>query len=796
MKKSVSKALFVLIFLSTTSLVYAQVTSRIKEIDAVLSKHSNKAYFYKSRNLVNLLNEKTCLERLDKKADSESSLRDCKSFGQNTSLGKVASELHLASLKKDSCKENCKDVNNKVLQLEATYLLKLVELAPSFMSEADVTSLKEDCYSQIKNPISLSSRKKCVKDPKRKSQLSMGINLTAPQAESPSVGNAVPFADIFKTARPFESDRPDLVKDKNGWPCFKKAGDKVKTNLLQSAVEGSVPNGIYPIHYKGDVNLSVKGAELVSCPDGKTKTKNNSKRKCLKVDIDKKLGANGITVEVSGAKGSCLEDLKVILPGEYEKRIEGSPDKTIFNQAYLDYLKPFKVLRTMNLMYASPRMPEVCRKMQAQSISKDPKKYNWNTLSNDTKGCLTDTKFDRSPKNRAKTTDATWGVSHNTDKRNWRGVPMEVMVDLLEQTEADPWINIPHNASKEYVRELAIKLKVLKKKNPGIKINVEYSNEVWNGRFWGSKYINAATVDPHPNESRGQLINSINDISSNYKKDRAKAEKNNGDVKAVVKKYNDLLSPLRNKLRAKTEAEVKTYVDKSVEVFDIFESELGEETVIRTLGTNQKDPNRTKSMLNILKKRGELGKVDAVATATYFHGCWGNSQNEGGHCKKFLKDKKGMFEAKSEDDLLDLLLNPENPEGVDHVLGQVKKQNEVLTSDEFKDQNIDLVAYEGGQHLTLDTMPGDLKAKVTPKKKKELIALIHKANNHPKMGEVYEKLYKGWSKNGGKTHINFIMAQSQSQYGSFGLSTHLNDKDSSEKYLKAQKYSDIYCGGK
>ncbi|MFT6070752.1 MAG: hypothetical protein ACJAT2_000687 [Bacteriovoracaceae bacterium] len=786
---------FLFLFFFSFLEVNAGTKERISEINSVLSKHAQKDYFYKSRALINLLNEKTCLLRLDSKVEELESLEDCKAFGQDKSLGKIAAELHLFEKKSRECGNDCSEIKESVQRLEATYLLKLIKLAPGFLSEAEVTSLEEDCLRlRVKPSVSLSSKKSCKRDPNSKAQLEMGINLTAPQAESPSVGNAVPFADIFKTARPFESDRPDLVKEKNGWPCFNKKGDQVKTNLLQSAVEGSIPNGIYPVHYSGDVSLSVKGAELMDCPDGKKRSKNNSKRKCLKVSIDKKLGGNGITVNIKGeSENSCLEDLKIILPGDYEARIEESPEKTVFNQAYLDYLKPFKVIRTMNLMYASPRMPEVCRKMQASSIEKNPKKYNWNTLSSEAKSCLTDTNYDRTSDNRAKLTDATWGVSHDTDKRNWRGVPMEVMVDLIDQTKANPWINIPHNASKEYVRELAGRLKKLKEKNPNIKINVEYSNEVWNGRFWGSKYINAATVDPHPNESRGELISRINSLSATYKKERASAGANMDQVKAVVTKYNGLLSPLRVKLQEKTEAEVKTYVDKSVEVFDIFESELGEESIIRTLGTNQKDPNRTKSMLRILKGRGELDKVDAVATATYFHGCWGNSQKEGGHCKKFLKDKKGMYDARTEEDLLDTLLNPENPEGVDHVLGQVKKQNEVLISDDFKEAGIDLVAYEGGQHLTLDTMPADLKAKITPEKKKALIGLIHKANKHKKMGEIYEKLYKGWSKNGGKTHINFIMAQSQSQYGSFGLSTHLNDKDSSEKYLKAQKYSEIYC---
>ena len=61
----------------------------------------------------------------------------------------------------------------------------------------------------------------------------------------------------------------------------------------------------------------------------------------------------------------------------------------------------------------------------------------------------------------------------------------------------------------------------------------------------------------------------------------------------------------------------------------------------------------------ILKEKGKLDQVDAVATATYFHSCWGSSKREGTQCQKFLKEskKKGMYSVKSEEQVLDLLLD-------------------------------------------------------------------------------------------------------------------------------------------
>jgi hypothetical protein len=629
--------------------------------------------------------------------------------------------------------------------------------------------------------------------------LEMGINLTAPQAESPAIGNAMPFANLFKTARPFESDRPDLVDKKNGWPCFKTKGEKIKTYLLQSAMEGSVPNGIYPLHFRGDVNIYTRGAKLIDCPDGRAWTKDKQRRKCLEIKIDKQLSSNGITVEIeSNRGGACLEDLRVILPTKevnYEKQIEENPNAIVFNQDYINYLKPFNVLRMMNFMYASPRLPEACRKIQQAAINKNPLKYSWNNLSDQTNSCTTDKSYNRTLKNRAKTSDATWGVSHNTDKRNWRGVPMEVAVELIKQTSSNPWINIPHNASKEYVRHLAKQLAEIKNLNPNLKIHVEYSNEVWNGRFWGAKFIQASTKDPYPNESRDHLLKILKELTAKYQGERKAAGSDDKLIKKITEQYNELKAPYREKITEKVEAEIETYVEHSIEVFEIFEEELGSESISRTIGTNQKDPNRTTKMLRLFRRRGKLHQVDAVATATYFHGCWGSSLREGPQCQNFLKNskKKGMYSVNTEEEVLDLLLDKINPEGVHHVIEQVKKQQEVLESKEFKAANIDLVAYEGGQHLTLDNMPADLKQSITHAKRKKLISLIHRANNHPKMGEIYHTLYQGWEKAGGKTHVNFIMAQSQSQYGSFGMSSHLNNRNSSAKYIKAKEFSAMFC---
>ncbi len=69
------------------------------------------------------------------------------------------------------------------------------------------------------------------------------------------------------------------------------------------------------------------------------------------------------------------------------------------------------------------------------------------------------------------------------DDYSWarRGVPVEVIVALANRLRAEPWINIPHGADDALVREMADV--VARDLDPGLRVWLEYSNEVWNWQF-------------------------------------------------------------------------------------------------------------------------------------------------------------------------------------------------------------------------------------------------------------------------------------------------------------------------
>jgi hypothetical protein len=56
-------------------------------------------------------------------------------------------------------------------------------------------------------------------------------------------------------------------------------------------------------------------------------------------------------------------------------------------------------------------------------------------------------------------------------------MPIEVMVDLANRVNADPWFNMPHRATDDYMAQFATQVKSLLRADR--KVYVEYSNEVW-----------------------------------------------------------------------------------------------------------------------------------------------------------------------------------------------------------------------------------------------------------------------------------------------------------------------------
>jgi hypothetical protein len=79
---------------------------------------------------------------------------------------------------------------------------------------------------------------------------------------------------------------------------------------------------------------------------------------------------------------------------------------------------------------------------------------------------------------RPKLTDTNWAGP--------RGVPIEAMTALMNVEHAGGWFNIPHNATDAQIKEVFDAIKA--SATPGLRVEVEYSNEVWNAQFPQAAY--------------------------------------------------------------------------------------------------------------------------------------------------------------------------------------------------------------------------------------------------------------------------------------------------------------------
>ncbi|MCK5726363.1 MAG: hypothetical protein KAH22_06025 [Thiotrichaceae bacterium] len=469
---------------------------------------------------------------------------------------------------------------------------------------------------------------------------SLGINIEAPQAEADTVGQAMPFVDIFRTARPFKefSDK-DVEYDKHGWPTKIPEGKKAYTLILQSLPRGAVPYGRYTVLYDGVGTLAY---------DGLAKRVGFSANKDI-IDIrPENSTVNRLILRITDtSKSDPLRNIRIIMPGGIcegtpHLRVEQSSEcayghyrsfvtmlkdrnRIVFNPDYLRLLTNFKVLRMMNFMEASQHIPKSCYKFKDDDFNQCVKQpLRWSQ--------------------RAKMSDSVWGGSHRTDATLKQGVPVEVLIALANKVNAEPWFTIPHNANDEYVEEFS-KI-VYKKLNKNLKAWIEYSNETWNGRFWAAHYV-----------------------------------RNKGRELALDKDKN----PFREGFRF--------YSKRSVEIFKIWEKAFddSDDRLIRIMGSYQ---NSTDLSKNILAYEDAHRWVDALAIAPYFHACANRAHRD---CKNILAVPTLLSNVKTVDQVFEVLRNKHDPYAAPATYKLIKKQASLA-----KEYDVSLVAYEGGQHLAVN----------------------------------------------------------------------------------------------
>jgi hypothetical protein len=264
------------------------------------------------------------------------------------------------------------------------------------------------------------------------------LALAAPAAGGTSLGTNLvgvtdfngnlAFSNLMRQARPFCSQRlfgsfcqgEPLNLDAHGYPTSLPADTVARTIVV--ADSGLIPEGRYRARWAGTGAIEI--------PFGVAQLESQDANSAI-FEITPMPGTPLELRITATDPGDHLRGLRLLLPG----RQNGSRTE-MFNPAYLDLLRPFRSLRFMD----------------------------WGRTNSSRVADFS---------GRAHVGDVTYA----TDS----GVPLEIMVDLANTLDADPWFNVPTRATNDYVRQMAAL--VDRCLEPGLVPRVEYSNETWNSAF-------------------------------------------------------------------------------------------------------------------------------------------------------------------------------------------------------------------------------------------------------------------------------------------------------------------------
>jgi hypothetical protein len=335
-----------------------------------------------------------------------------------------------------------------------------------------------------------------------------GINLSGIPSWTPSW----PFTDAFKIRRPWISgdssgsvwdDGRPISMDEDGWVTSLLPNQRAHT-LIYDNNFGHYPPGRYVCLYEGQGQIQLGGdAVTVSSTEGR-----------IELDVTPSDGGMWLAIYATDPT-DYIRNIRLILPG-----FESTYQSQLFHPAFLDSLRGFDVIRFMD--------------WQRTNLTWQ---HDWS--------------------DRPKPSDAGYSLG--------LGVPIEVMVDLCNELDADPWFCMSHLFDDAYVEQFASL--VQSRLEPERTVYIEHSNEVWNGIF--PQYHHAV-----------QQANALG-IPGDDDFQRA----------------------------------MRYHAQRSVEIFDIWDDHFPQDHLVRVMGGWHSNTWVTQQLLDW---NGAYLKTDAFATAPYF----------------------------------------------------------------------------------------------------------------------------------------------------------------------------------
>lgn len=329
-----------------------------------------------------------------------------------------------------------------------------------------------------------------------------------------------------------------------------------------------------------------------------------------------------------------------------------------------------------------------------------------------------------------------WMQTNDSQQKEWqnrptpetvsyalKGAPVEVMVALANKVNADAWFNMPHQATDEYIRNFSLMVK--EKLNPNLVAYIEFSNEVWNWQFEQAKYASQ----------------------------QGKAKWGQDKDESYMNWYG---------MRTAQTCDIWK---------DVFKNE--QQRVKCVIATQTGWQGLEEAILECPFWVAEGNKpcyqhgIDAYAVTGYFSGQLGAKENldkveswwqdsDGGFAKAFQQLKEGnvLGDGTSSDSL------------------NKNMKSFIYQAKVAKDKGLQLVAYEGGQHIV---------GKIGLENNEKLTDFFIALNRHPEMYAVYTQLLNNWKQAGGTLFMHFVDVADPSKWGSWGALEYV-DQEGSPKY--------------
>jgi hypothetical protein len=264
-----------------------------------------------------------------------------------------------------------------------------------------------------------------------------------------------PFLNIMKTGSwvtsagsTYDTDEETLLQlDADGYPTsmLGPGGSPVTFTMIQTPLLVDLPSPYYPagnyvVLYDGTGTLAYNFATLVSHSPGRDV-----------INLIANRGGFFLQIKATDPDhtGDFIRNIRIVYAPNEALLDSGE----IFNPTFISRIQPFRLLRFMAWMHTN------------------------------------------------NSTQSTWAGRPTPSNALWstKGVPVEVMVSLLNKVHADGWFNMPAMATDDYSTRFATY--VHNNLNANQKVYVEYSNETWYSKFSQSSYVTSQGEAAFPSHS-------------------------------------------------------------------------------------------------------------------------------------------------------------------------------------------------------------------------------------------------------------------------------------------------------